>query len=85
MTSATPVQCSTTTVHTGKVNLLGSFAPVKGQISERNMYQFEVRVVEIIRDNAGLNRPFPSSRQPPLQSESKCEVFVMVISSTFYI
>ena len=29
-----------------------------------------------------LNRPFPSSCLPPLQSESKCEVFVMVISST---
>ena len=28
------------------------------------------------------NRPFPSSCLPPLQSESKCEVFVMVISAT---
>ena len=28
------------------------------------------------------NRPFPSSCLPRLQSESKCEVFVMVISST---
>ena len=28
------------------------------------------------------NRPFPSSCLPPLQSESKCEVFMMVISST---
>ena len=28
------------------------------------------------------NRPFPSSYLPPHQSESKCEVFVMVISST---
>ena len=32
-----------------------------------------------------LNSPFPSSRLPPLQSESKCEVFVMVISSTLHI
>ena len=31
------------------------------------------------------NRPFPSSCLPPLQSESKCEVFVMVISSTLHI
>ena len=31
-----------------------------------------------------LNRPFPSSSLPPLQSESKCEVFVMVISSTLH-
>ena len=31
-----------------------------------------------------LNRPFPSSCLPPLQSESKCEVFVMVISSTLH-
>ena len=30
------------------------------------------------------NRPFPSSRMSPLQSESKCEVFVMVISSTLH-
>ena len=28
------------------------------------------------------NSPFPSSCLPPLQSESKCEVFVMVICST---
>ena len=27
-----------------------------------------------------LNGPFPSSCLPPLQSESKCEVFVMVIT-----
>ena len=30
------------------------------------------------------NRPFPSSCLLPLQSESKCEVFVMVISSTLH-
>ena len=30
------------------------------------------------------NRPFPSSCLPPLQSESKCEIFVMVISSTLH-
>ena len=29
-------------------------------------------------------RPFPSSCLSPLQSESKCEVFVMVISSTLH-
>ena len=28
------------------------------------------------------NGPFPSSCQPPLQSESKCDVFVIAISST---
>ena len=27
---------------------------------------------------------FPSPRLPPLQSESKCEVFVMVIRSTLH-
>ena len=27
-----------------------------------------------------VNGPFPSSCLPPLQSESKCEVFVMIIS-----
>ena len=31
------------------------------------------------------NRPFSSSCLPPLQSESKCEVFVMVISSTLHL
>ena len=31
-----------------------------------------------------INRPFPSSSLPPLQSESKCEGFVMVISSTLH-
>ena len=31
-----------------------------------------------------LNRPFPSSRLPPLQSESKCEVFFMKISFHSY-
>ena len=30
------------------------------------------------------NRPFPSSCLPSLESESKCEVFVMVISSTLH-
>ena len=29
------------------------------------------------------NRPFPSSPQSLFQSESKCEIFVMVISSNF--
>ena len=31
-----------------------------------------------------VNKPFPSSCLPPFQSESKCEVFVMVISSTLH-
>ena len=30
------------------------------------------------------NRPFPSSCLPPLQSKSKCKVFVMLISSTLH-
>ena len=29
------------------------------------------------------NRPFPSLCLPPLQSESKCKVFVMLISFTY--
>ena len=28
------------------------------------------------------NKPFPSSFLPPLQSKSRCEIFVMVITST---
>ena len=31
-----------------------------------------------------VNGPFPSSCLPPLQNESKCEVFVMVISSNLH-
>ena len=31
------------------------------------------------------NRPFPGSCLPPLQSESKCEVFVMKISFHSYV
>ena len=31
-----------------------------------------------------FSRPFPSSCLPPLQSESKCEVFVMAISHTLH-
>ena len=31
------------------------------------------------------NRPFPSSCLPPLQSESKCEVFVVKISFHSYV
>ena len=31
-----------------------------------------------------VNRPFPSSCLLPFQSESKCEVFEMVISSTLH-
>ena len=32
-----------------------------------------------------LNRPFLSSPQSLFQGESKCEIFVMIISSTFNI
>ena len=32
-----------------------------------------------------MNRPFPSSCLAPLQSEAKCEVFVMKISSHSYV
>ena len=34
--------------------------------------------------SATCNRPFPSSSLPPLQSESKCEVFLMKISFHSY-
>ena len=34
-------------------------------------------------ESAADNRPFPSCL-PPLQSESKCKVFVMIISSTLH-
>ena len=35
------------------------------------------------RRNCIMNRPFPSSPQSLFQSEVKCEIFVMVISSNF--
>ena len=35
-------------------------------------------------ETAACDRPFLSSCLPPLQSESKCEAFVMVISSTLH-
>ena len=31
------------------------------------------------------NRPFPSSAQSLFQNESKCQIFVMIISSNFQI
>ena len=34
--------------------------------------------------NRYFNRPFPSSPQPPFQSEAKCDVFVMKISFHSY-
>ena len=34
---------------------------------------------------AAVNRPFPSSCLPPLQNESKCEVFLMKISFHSYV
>ena len=41
--------------------------------------------VDLIHIMNGLvNRPFPSSPQPPFQSEAKCEVFVMKISFHSY-
>ena len=33
--------------------------------------------------NSGNNGPFPSSPQSLFQSESKCKIFVMVISSNY--
>ena len=41
------------------------------------------RVGKIEAGVEGFNRPFPSSPQSLFQSESKCEIFVMVINSTF--
>ena len=35
------------------------------------------------REGSAENRPFPSSSQSLFQSEVKCEIFVMVISSNF--
>ena len=56
-----------------------------------NLYSFYVKKKQKTKQNAlhygngtGANRPFPSSCLPPLQSESKCEVFVMVIGSTLH-
>ena len=42
-------------------------------------------IINQTKTNMGGNRPFPSSRLPPLQSESKCEVFVIQISFDSYL
>ena len=47
--------------------------------AQRNKVRGQVKEIGI------CNRPFPRSCLPPLQSESKCEVFVMVISSTLHV
>ena len=39
-------------------------------------------ILDTSHNHSAFNSPFPSSCLPPLQSESKSEVFVMVISST---
>ena len=39
----------------------------------------------ILETQVQLNRPFPSSCMPPLQGESKCEVFVVKISFHLYV
>ena len=38
----------------------------------------------LLKGETGKNRPFPSSSQPPFQSEAKCEVIVMKISFHSY-
>ena len=40
-------------------------------------------VIFASHQNIVANRPFPSSPQSLFQSESKCEIFVMIISSNF--
>ena len=49
-------------------------------------YNFSDLTIEEDVTNASSepSRPFPSSRLPPLQNESKCKVFVMVNSSTLH-
>ena len=46
--------------------------------------EFEIALEDVKVGKSQANMPFSSSCLPPLQSESKCEVFVMVISSTLY-
>ena len=45
---------------------------LNSKVNAKNMYKLP-------------NRPFPSSSLPHLQSESKCEVFVMKISFHSYV
>ena len=42
------------------------------------------RVIGVPFSSIAINGPFPSSPQPPFQSEAKCEVFVMKISFSSY-
>ena len=50
-------------------------------------WQFLLRVfnTRFNFDQVDPNRPFPSSGLPHLQSESKCEVFVMMINFHSYV
>ena len=45
--------------------------------------RFKTEVKSLSAATLTPNRPFPSSPKSLLQSESKCEIFVMVIRSNF--
>ena len=45
---------------------------------------FTDHFVTFVKTELACNRPFPSSSQPPFQSEAKCKVFVMKISFQSY-
>ena len=49
-----------------------------------SVWPLEAITTTSISPNVNNNRPFPSSCLPSLESKSKCEVFVMVISSTLH-
>ena len=63
-----------------RIGSFGPFIPMKYKLELDHV----IRVAVNKQVFGETNRPFPSSRLPPLQRESKCEVFVMVISSTLH-
>ena len=75
-----------------ELEVVSCFDFVSGRHFAMYTYQSGISVCRCIGDNphkfymktCSRNRPFPSSPQPPFQSESKCVVFVMKISFHSY-
>ena len=58
-----------------------SITSCDGHVGEQKLHYNSIKVPK----DFSLNRPFPSSGLPHLQSESKCEVFVTIISFHSYV
>ena len=66
------------------INIYGPTNPTERKVVFDNLHEYFLPADAVII--AGdYNKPFPSSCLPPLQNESKCEVFVMKISFHSYV